>query len=239
MLNKIEKFISEVAGLDWQAKLRYIAQEENVVFSTSFSLEDQLITAFIVKEKLAIEIFTIDTGRLFPETYQVWHDTEKLYNIRIKTYYPNQNAIGDYVSEKGINAFYEAKPLRLECCHIRKVEPLQRSLIGKNIWLSGIRKGHSNARTDKPFFEYDSALEIMKFYPVLDLEEEQVWQELKDKKIPYNILYTKGYKSIGCAPCTRATGKDEDPRAGRWWWEEDQNKECGLHLVNGKLVRQK
>lgn len=239
MSNKIELLSADIESLDWQDKLRYIAKEKDVIFSTSFSLEDQLITEFIVRAKLNIEIFTLDTGRLFPETYKVWHDTEEKYKIRIKTYYPNQESIENYVSSNGINAFYAEKPLRLECCHIRKVEPLKRAVKGKNIWLSGIRKGHSNTRTDKAFFEYDPALEITKFYPVLDLEEEQVWQELKDNNIPYNSLYTKGYSSIGCAPCTRAIEPGEDPRAGRWWWEEDQNKECGLHLVNGKLVRKK
>lgn len=236
-MDRLDRLNQETKGLDLQEKLRLVAKEQNVVFASSFSIEDQLISDFILRENLNIEIFTIDTGRLFPETYTVWHETEKKYNSRIKAYYPNQEAIEGYVEKNGVNAFYDSKDLRLSCCHIRKVEPLRRALSGKEIWLSGIRKEHAASRQDKEFFEYDSGLNIIKFYPLLDFSEDEVFKEIKERNIPFNQLYLKQYPSIGCAPCTRAIKPGEDKRAGRWWWEEDQHKECGLHLVNGKLVR--
>ncbi|MFT5703763.1 MAG: phosphoadenosine phosphosulfate reductase, partial [Rickettsiales bacterium] len=209
--------------------LKEIAQLfDNATFSTSFSLEDQIITHFIDKNKLPIEVFTLDTGRLFKETYDVWQKTLDIYSLKIETFYPNAEKIGSFVSKNGINSFYNSKDLRISCCNIRKVEPLGRALKGKDLWISGLRAGHSSSRGDKDLIEKDQNLNITKFYPLLNLSDEQVWSYLKENNVPFNKLYDSGFTSIGCAPCTRAIEKGEDARAGRWWWEES-NKECGLH----------
>lgn len=237
MSNNLEQYKQESRDLNWQEKLEYIAKFPDVVFSSSFSIEDQLISSYILAKNLDIEIFTLDTGRLFPETYEVWAATEKKYAQKIKAYYPQTDKIEEYVKTNGIDAFYASKELRLECCHIRKVEPLNRALAGKKIWLSGIRKAHSNSRSDKEFFEYDAALDIIKFYPILELNEDEIIAQLKQDEVPFNQLHFQGFKSIGCKPCTRAINDGDDFRAGRWWWETDEKKECGLHIVNGKLQR--
>lgn len=233
----LEKLNQAFKNKSWQENLLAISQKpsgqsfgqfSDIIFSTSFSLEDQIITDFIVKNKLPIAIFTIDTGRLFKETYQIWQRTLDIYGVKIAAFYPDAQRIGEFVSQNGIDAFYNSKELRLNCCEIRKVEPLKLALQGKDLWISGLRKEHSNSRNDKELLEYDAALKINKFYPLLNLSEEEVWQYLKANNVPYNILYDQDFKSIGCAPCTRAVEKGEDARAGRWWWE-DSKKECGLH----------
>ncbi|MFT7099417.1 MAG: phosphoadenosine phosphosulfate reductase [Rickettsiales bacterium] len=213
----------------WQENLTQILQYfENVTFSTSFSLEDQIITHFIEKNKLPIEVFTLDTGRLFKETYGIWQKTLDIYGIKIQAFYPDANQIGEFVSQNGIDAFYNSKELRVSCCQIRKVEPLKRALKGKDLWISGLRSGHSASRDDKDLVEKDKGFDITKFYPLLHLSEGEVWDYLKKNNVPFNKLYDSGFTSIGCAPCTRAIEDGEDPRAGRWWWE-DSKKECGLH----------
>jgi phosphoadenosine phosphosulfate reductase len=225
----LEKLSQTFKNQSWQENLLAISgQFSDVVFSSSFSLEDQIITDFIAKNKLPIAIFTIDTGRLFQETYQVWQKTLDIYGVKIAAFYPDAKKIGEFVSQNGIDAFYDVKELRLACCEIRKVEPLKLALQGKKLWISGVRKEHSAFRNDKEFLEFDAALQIAKFYPLLNLSEAEVWEYLKANNVPYNVLYKKGFKSIGCAPCTRAVVDGEDARAGRWWWE-DSKKECGLH----------
>lgn len=225
---------------NWRENLNLIATRHKAIFSTSFSIEDQLITEFIVTNNLPIKIFTLDTGRLPNETYQVWQETLEKYReqkIQISAHYPDAEKIAEFVEKKGINSFYDSKENRLKCCEIRKVEPLKKALKGYEIWISGIRKEHSKDRNQKDFFERDENLNILKFYPLLETSEDEIWQETKQKAIPHNKLYDQGYRSIGCAPCSRAISSHEDIRAGRWWWEDESGKECGLHLVNGKLVR--
>ncbi|OFW80772.1 MAG: hypothetical protein A2887_00810 [Alphaproteobacteria bacterium RIFCSPLOWO2_01_FULL_40_26] len=215
----------------WQKKfLETVENFSDIIFSTSFSIEDQLITDFITQEKLPVEIFTIDTGRLPHETHDVWQNTLDKYRIRISTFYPREETLSAFVNQNGINPFYESKELRLKCCEIRKVEPLQRALKDKKLWISGLRKEHSQTRANKNFFEKDEALQLTKFYPLLELSETEIWEEIHQKNIPFNRLYKQGYRSIGCATCTRAIRHDEDIRAGRWWWENDNKKECGLHV---------
>ncbi len=229
MLEKIKK---QTKDLNWQEKLIFVAKNyENVVFSTSFSLEDQVILDFIAQNDLKIEIFTLDTGRLFRETYQVWQNSLEKYGLKIGAFYPNQDEIASFVEQNGINAFYDSVDLRKKCCAIRKVEPLKRALKNKEIWISGIRKGHSEARSDKDFFEEDKGLGLLKFYPLLDFSEEDLWSYIDKNSVPINSLYKKGFKSIGCQPCSRAVSSGEDDRAGRWWWESGNGnkKECGLH----------
>ncbi|MFT6332051.1 MAG: phosphoadenosine phosphosulfate reductase [Lentimonas sp.] len=225
----LEKLNQKFKNQTWQENLKEIVGLfDNITFSSSFSLEDQMITHFIDKNKLSIEVFTLDTGRLFKQTYDVWQKTLDVYSLKVHAFYPDAIKIGEFVSKNGIDAFYNAKELRLNCCHIRKVEPLGRALKGKDVWISGLRGGHSSSRSDKDLMERDENLNITKFYPVLNLSEEEVKNYLKENNAPYNKLYDEGFTSIGCAPCTRAIEEGEDPRAGRWWWEDSQ-KECGLH----------
>ena len=200
-----------------------------VVFSTSLGYEDQVISHMIFSEKLPIEVFTLDTGRLFNETYSVLNATLDRYKTPIKVIYPQTEALEKLVSEKGPLSFYESLENRKECCFIRKVEPLQRALRGKTIWVTGIRAEQSGNRHDMPSLELDEANQIIKFHPLLNWSLEEVKSYIVKHNIPYNSLHDKGFVSIGCAPCTRAIKAGEDFRAGRWWWEQSDKKECGLH----------
>ena len=199
-----------------------------VVFSSSFSWEDQAITHLILSNHIPIPIFTLDTGRLFSETYDVWMRTNKMYNTRIKSYCPNHALLKEYLDANGSNAFYESVELRKRCCYIRKVEPLQRALKGNKVWITGLRSEHSNERNTLPKLEWDEVNGIAKYHPLLDWSTEELKQFINTHNIPYNTLHEKGFVSIGCAPCTRAVKEGEDFRAGRWWWE-NSTKECGLH----------
>lgn len=230
---KIDKILNDTKHLHWQEKLLYIAKKfSEITFSTSFGIEDQVIHDFIARKNLQFVIFTIDTGRLPSETYEVWHRNLNKYEKKISVFYPQNEQLENFVNSNGINGFYNSKDLRLKCCEIRKIEPLSRALKGKKIWISGLRREHSLDRSQKNFFEYDNNYNLIKFYPLLDLRLNDVWNYIKENNVPYNKLYDKGYKSIGCAPCSRATEEHEDIRAGRWWWESDSHKECGLHLRN-------
>lgn len=203
---------------------------DQVTFSTSFSYEDQAITHEILGNKLPVKIFTLDTGRLFAETYSVWSSTNALYNSPIKAYYPNQELLQDFVAAKGPNSFYESVDNRKQCCHIRKVEPLKRALAGNAVWITGLRSEHSADRHDLPMVEWDETNKIIKYHPILHWTNEEVKKYISDNHIPYNPLHDRGFVSIGCAPCTRAIRPGEDFRAGRWWWEDANKKECGLHV---------
>lgn len=201
-----------------------------VVFSTSFGMEDQVITDFILKNSFDVKIFTLDTGRLFYETYTTWEQTNEYYHTKITPYYPEAPAIEEYVQNNGINAFYNSVALRQTCCHIRKVEPLRRALAGNKIWITGLRAEQSPLRQQMPMVEWDESNQIIKVHLLLHWKTQEVLSFLRSHGIPYNPLHDKGYPSIGCAPCTRAVREGEDFRAGRWWWENKTNKECGLHL---------
>jgi len=202
-----------------------------VVFSTSFGIEDQIITEWIGKNNIDIEIFTLDTGRLFKETYSLWSRTLERYQLPIRTYTPDTALLEEFISRKGPNSFYESVENRKECCRIRKIEPLQRAIKGKKIWVTGIRAEQSANRHDMDFVEYDEINEIIKIHPLFDWTFEEVKQYCREQNIPYNVLHDKGFPSIGCQPCTRAVQEGEDFRAGRWWWEDQSKKECGLHAV--------
>ncbi len=200
-----------------------------VTFSTSFSFEDQVITHDIATNQLPISIFTLDTGRLFAETYSVWSSTLERYQNHIKAYYPQHDLLESFVQEKGPNSFYESVDNRKTCCHIRKVEPLQRALAGNEVWITGLRAEHSAARHDLQQVEWDEANQVIKYHPLLHWSTEDVKAYIARFNIPYNPLHDRGFVSIGCAPCTRAIQPGEDFRAGRWWWEDANKKECGLH----------
>lgn len=204
--------------------------EEKIVFSTSFSYEDQAITHMIFSNNLNIEVFTLDTGRLFPETYSVFNSTRERYKKEIKTFYPKTESVEKLVSSKGPNSFYESVENRKECCHIRKVEPLKRALSGKTIWITGIRAEHSPTRNDMKNVEWDEGNQIIKIHPLMNWTFEETKAYINKHNIPYNLLHDRGFVSIGCQPCTRAIKGGEDFRAGRWWWEDSSKKECGLHV---------
>ena len=210
--------------------LSFLANEykDKVVFSTSFGQEDQVITALIGQNNLPINIFTLDTGRLFQETYDVFHKTLKKYKIDIKTYFPEASEVENLLNQKGPNSFYESVENRKECCFIRKVAPLTKALKGNDIWITGLRAEQSENRNDLAFFEYYSYFDIIKFNPLLKWTLEEVQKYIDDNNVPQNTLHKKGFVSIGCAPCTRAIAPGEDIRAGRWSWESS-HKECGLH----------
>lgn len=202
----------------------------NLTFSTSFSYEDQVITHKILSDQLPVSIFTLDTGRLFPETHAVWSATNKKYNTKIKAFYPDHLLLESFIEHKGPNSFYESIENRKECCYIRKVDPLKRALKDNAIWITGLRAEHSSDRHDIPQVEWDESNNIIKYHPLLHWSFEEVKQNIKENNIPYNTLHDKGFVSIGCAPCTRAIKPGEDFRAGRWWWEDNDKKECGLHV---------
>lgn len=228
-LNKVNALITNL-GIADQLRAISAAYPGQVVFSSSFSWEDQAISHFIFTHQLDIEVFTLDTGRLFPETYSTWSRTLEKYNSRITAYYPQTTSVEEFIREKGPNSFYESVDNRKQCCFIRKVEPLKRALKGKAVWITGIRAEHSPNRHDMTQTEWDDGNEVVKFHPLLHWSTAEVKDFISKNDIPYNPLHDKGFVSIGCAPCTRAIRPGEDFRAGRWWWEESTKKECGLHI---------
>ncbi len=203
-----------------------------IVFSTSFGWEDQVISHMIFANKLPIKVFTLETGRLFPETYYVWNRTMEIYGQPIHAYYPNTELVEQMVSKKGPNSFYESVENRKECCGIRKIEPLNRALSGNKCWVTGIRAEQSANRQDMENVEWDEQHRLVKFHPLYGWTLDDVKAYIKKHNIPYNTLHDRGFPSIGCAPCTRAVQPGEDFRAGRWWWEDQSKKECGLHEVS-------
>ena len=207
-------------------------KNENAVFSTSFGYEDQVITHMIFSQQLPIAIFTLDTGRLFPETYSVFNSTIDRYKKTIQVFYPNTSLVENLLTTKGPFSFYESINNRKECCFIRKVEPLKRALKGYTIWITGIRADQSGNRSDMPMVEWDESNDIIKIHPILNWDLKMVKDYIFENNIPYNPLHDKGFVSIGCQPCTRAIQLGEDFRAGRWWWEDTTKKECGLHVRN-------
>jgi len=213
------------------ALLQAASKEFNAItFANSYGAEDMVLTDIIAKENLGIEIFSLDTGRLPAETYTLMGEVESAYNTKSVVFFPKHEAVEDYVRTKGINAFYKSIDLRKACCHMRKVEPLQRALAGKLAWVTGMRAEQATTRSSLPTREYDSGNKLEKYNPLSDWTEQEVWAYIRMFDVPYNVLHDQFYPSIGCAPCTRAVAMGEDVRAGRWWWEDPQNKECGLHV---------
>jgi phosphoadenosine phosphosulfate reductase len=207
------------------------------VFTTSLGLEDQVLLHLIVESGIDVDVVTLETGRLFPETYELWARTETHYRLRIHAFYPDANALETMVREQGINGFYDSKSARITCCGVRKSQPLGRALESAAVWITGLRADQSAARSTIPFVAYDPAHDLLKANPLLDWTHEQTAEFARAQDIPVNPLHDRGFVSIGCAPCTRAIAPGEAERAGRWWWEEDETRECGLHLKDGRLVR--
>ncbi len=199
-------------------------------FSSSFGAEDQVLTDLILKQNAQVNIFTLDTGRLPYETYEVMDKTNKKYGITIDVYTPERSDLEALYKSQGVNGFYESIEKRKACCHVRKIAPLQRALQGLDVWITGLRQSQSVTRGNLELVEFDQQLQLIKLNPLVLWSEEEVWNYIQQHHLPYNALHDKGYPSIGCAPCTRAIAVGEDVRAGRWWWEEPEHKECGLHI---------
>ncbi|WP_140938222.1 phosphoadenylyl-sulfate reductase [Sphingobacterium lumbrici] len=229
----IAQIKNEIEELDAMDVIRYVDQKfkNETVFSTSFGIEDQVITHLLAEAGSSASIFTLETGRQFPETYYVWNRTLEKYKLPIKAYYPNTQAVESLVSLKGPSSFYESIENRKECCFIRKIEPLQRAIQGYKVWITGIRAEQSANREDMDIVEWDEVNQIIKIHPIFHWTLADVESFLKANFIPYNPLHDKGFPSIGCQPCTRAVQKGDDFRAGRWWWEDKSKKECGLHVT--------
>ena len=220
-------------------KLLQSAQENyaSIVFASSFSAEDMVLTDLIGRHYSGIRIFTLDTGRLPEETYSLIKKVEDSYHIHIQVYFPDTSAVEKYVVQNGLNGFYDSVDARNACCYIRKVEPLKRALSGQNAWITGLRRDQATTRKNLTEVEFDSENGLQKINPLLDWNMPDIWDYLAEFNVPYNALYDKGYASIGCAPCTRAIAVGEDIRSGRWWWENPETKECGLHVKSPHIKK--
>lgn len=233
-MNVIDHIKQQTEGIEPEKALELLAREfaGKIIFSTSFGWEDQVISHMIFKNDLPIKVFTLETGRLFPETYYVWNRTLEMYGKPIHAYFPQAEAVEEMISTKGPSSFYESVENRKECCGIRKVEPLKRALAGMDCWVTGIRADQSASRQNMDHAEWDEQHKLIKFHALYFWPLEKVKEYIKQNNIPYNPLHDKGFPSIGCAPCTRAVREGEDFRAGRWWWEDQSKKECGLHAAS-------
>lgn len=207
----------------------FLDNYKEVALSSSLAAEDQALSDVILKHDKSAKIFTLDTGRLHPETYDVMDATNLKYNIKIDVYFPNEQNVQELYKTQGVNGHYESIEKRKHCCFVRKIEPLKRALKGLDIWFTGLRASQSVTRTEMPLVEYDAVFDVIKVNPLINWSEKDVWNYIKENRVPYNKLHDQGFPSIGCAPCTRAVKDGEDIRAGRWWWENPEHKECGLH----------
>jgi phosphoadenosine phosphosulfate reductase len=236
----IEKIQPELSGLNPLQVLQWI--EKNIdqpVFASSLGQEDQVILHLIAAHRLAIPVITLDTGRLFPETYDLIAETESRLGIKIQILFPDAAEVEAMVATEGVNLFLKGVDQRKSCCQVRKINPLRRALRQSGGWVCGLRRGQSTTRTELQVIEWDDVNGIPKVNPLFNWPLKQVTDYLKENSVPYNPLHDQGFISIGCACCTRAVQPGEEVRSGRWWWEPPEQKECGLHLVNGKFVRSK
>jgi phosphoadenosine phosphosulfate reductase len=209
-----------------------------IVFTTSFGLEDQVLMHQLAQISPDIEVATLDTGRLFPQTYDLWAQTESRYGRRIRAMVPQAEALEALVARQGVNGFYDSRHARLSCCHVRKVEPLNRVLDGARGWITGLRADQSNNRGTMALVSVDVERNLLKLSPLFDWTRDAALGYATANGIPINPLHRQGFVSIGCAPCTRAVAPGEPERAGRWWWEDEDRKECGLHVgADGRLGR--
>lgn len=232
-LDKIKKLNKEFSNKTPVELLSYFLNEYKgkIAFASSMGAEDQVLTEMIVSVDKSAKIFTLDTGRLFPETYELIQRTSARYGINIEVYFPDYHQVENMVKEKGINLFYENIENRKMCCNIRKIEPLKRAFETLDVWICGLRKEQSVTRVNNELVEWDEANGLLKINPLINWTNDQVWDYIKENNIPYHKFHDKNYPSIGCQPCTRAIEEGEDVRAGRWWWENPESKECGLHSL--------
>lgn len=227
-----DRYLRETASLSSGELIAFFLQRHpgKVSFSSSFGAEDQVLTHMLIAAGKPFRLFTLDTGRLFQETYELMEITRQRYGIPIEVYFPAAERIEEMVIQHGINLFYDSTEKRKLCCHIRKFEPLKRALAGTEIWITGIRREQSITREGTVTIEWEENLSVIKINPLADWTSDDVWTYIRNHKIPYNTLHDKGFPSIGCLPCTRAVLPGEDVRSGRWWWERPDMKECGLHV---------
>jgi len=222
---------AQLASLDLPGRLALVAGlAGRAVFTTSLGIEDQVITAVIGTERLPVDVVTLETGRLFAETVALIEETEERYGMTIARYRPAAGDIDAYAAEYGLNGFYESVEARHACCGVRKLKPLARALEGAAFWITGLRRGQSGNRAFTPFAEFDAERGLVKINPLADWDIERIRAHVADNAVPVNPLHARGYPSIGCEPCTRAIKPGEPERAGRWWWENDEKRECGLHV---------
>ncbi|MCX7986865.1 MAG: phosphoadenylyl-sulfate reductase [Bacteroidales bacterium] len=230
--DEIEQLNERFSNSSPQEVLSYFMQlfENRIALASSLSIEDQVILHMMTQISKNVRVFTLDTGRLFPETYALIDETNRSLGIKIEVYFPDYQQVEKMVKEHGINLFYHSIENRKLCCQIRKIEPLKRALKGLEAWVCGLRKDQSVTRFYTQMVEWDDANQLLKINPLVNWSEKQVRDYVNQYNIPYNPLHDKGFPSIGCQPCTRAIKEGEDVRAGRWWWETPEHKECGLHL---------
>ncbi len=219
--------------------LRWAAQtfSGRVTFATSLGAEDQALIHMLAAHRLDINVFMLDTGRLFEETYELLEETKRRYGVDIRLYFPESRDVEEAVAKYGVNYFRKSVELRKNCCFIRKVKPLRRALTGMDAWITGLRRGQAMTRQEVHPLEWDVGNGLYKVNPLWNWDEDRVWQYIRDNDVPYNKLHDKGFPSIGCSSCTRAVKPGEDSRAGRWWWENPETKECGIHIEDGKVIR--
>lgn len=231
MFEKVQQLNKQFSHASTAEILEYFLQtySNKIALSSSFGAEDQVLTHMLLSMNKNVKIFTLDTGRLPYETYSVMDSTNLKYGIKVDVYFPDANDVEDLYRKQGINGFYESIENRKTCCHIRKIKPLHRALQGLEVWITGLRASQSITREAMQLVEYDENFKILKINPLIAWSEKEVWDFIKENKVPYNKLHDQGYPSIGCAPCTRAVKEGDDIRSGRWWWENPEHKECGLH----------
>jgi len=231
MKNQIEALNKKYASATATELLEGFLNEfqDKIALSSSLGTEDQVLTHLVTQINKKTKIFTLDTGRLFPETYDLIHRTNSKYGIKLAIYFPDAQKVEQMVGTKGINLFFESIENRKLCCNVRKIEPLKRAFSGLSVWICGLRREQSITRSDMQRIEWDEANGLIKLNPLIDWTEADVNRFIKENGVPYNPLHDKGYPSIGCQPCTRAILDGEDIRAGRWYWENPETKECGLH----------
>lgn len=231
MKEQIDIVNKEFQGKSPEELLQYFLGKygDKIALASSLGLEDQVLTDMILKIDRSARIFTIDTGRLFPETYSLIDKTNLKYGIKMELFFPENKTVEEYVRTNGINAFYESVEKRKACCRVRKIEPLLRALSTVDVWICGLRAEQSVTRTAIQAVEWDEANNRIKINPLAAWTEKELWDYIEANNVPYNKLHNKGFPSIGCQPCTRAVAEGEDVRAGRWWWENPEHKECGLH----------
>jgi phosphoadenosine phosphosulfate reductase len=229
----------ELAPLSPAERIAYLRHtiDGPIMFTHGFGIEGQLLFHWIVERDIDIDVVALDTGRLFSETYELWEQTERRYGRRIRAIYPNHAAVEQMVAREGINGFYESRQARLNCCDVRKTRPLDQALEGAAAWIAGLRSDQNSNRRDGGLVSYDAARGLLKLNPLYDWTREAVLAEVKAHDVPISALHARGFASIGCAPCTRAVAPGEPERAGRWWWESDSSRECGLHMPRKRAAK--
>lgn len=236
MKNKIEQFKKQLEGKETKDVLDFFLNklDVNIALASSLGAEDQVLTDLMYEVNRDANIFTLDTGRLPKQTYDLIERTNEKYKKNIKVFFPQTQKIESLVNEKGMFSFYNSIDERKECCYIRKIEPLKRALSGLDIWITGLRREQSITRDEMQLIEWDEGNNLLKLNPLIEWSEEEVWTYIKHNNVPYNKLHDNGYPSIGCEPCSRAVQDGDDVRSGRWWWEDPEHKECGLHIKEKK-----